>query len=475
MTYKKKSWILLLVFSLSFFPLGRGQAEDPDRTFQEARSLLYLGDAFLENEANLDTAVHFPGLMAPAPEIQRAEGADEVMDRMIHAAKQERNDLDANCEQLKSRYQIAGNQEKARKVGAYCRAEHQKLTNRIKFLRKLRGDRRKLFTRWWHSIKRSSANLWQRIGPLGRNILRKVGDEAFNTVVSGGSLSGEVVRRLAKQAVKSTAREQIKQMVLRGVERLLQDQVRIAWEAGVLDDSAEDDGGYTDDDLLTDDQEDILDDEELESQEAGQTEAGIEQEDDCPGDSSWVAPYWEEVVQPQLIAEGRTCQQTATAVYKSCLQDQGIQGVCPEEALAHCDQLFRAIPQTETSGAVTQKLTVMHSEAENVAASLIYNGSGGGGVRGEISYILKDSHLCTITVTSTLNGSFDPETCSLSGTAQVTEVYAGAACASVCSADTCPVTRSASVPWQATLEDGKIIGGVNGNGSSVSGFGFGTP
>jgi hypothetical protein len=267
----------------------------------------------------------------------------------------------------------------------------------------------------------------------------------------------------------------MKQMVFRGVERLLQDQVRIAREAGVLDDSAEDDGGYTDDDLLTDDQEDILDDDELDSQEAGQTETLAEEEDDCPGDSSWVAPYWEEVIQPQLIAEGRTCQQTATAVYKSCLQDQGIQGVCPEEALAQCESLYRAIPRSETSGAVTQTLTVMHSEAENVAASLIYNGSGGGGVRGEISYILKDSHLCTITVSSTLSGSFDPGSCSLSGTAQVTEVYAGAACASVCSADSCPVTRSASVPWQATLEDGKIIGGVNGNGSSVSGFGFGTP
>ncbi len=473
MTYKKKSMLLLLVFSLSFFPVGTGQAEDSKRTFEEARSLLYLGDAFLEQETNLDTAVDFSELMAPAPGIQRAEGAEEVMDRMIHAAKQERNDLDANCNQLKSRYQIAGNQDAARKVAAYCRAEHQKLTNRIEFLRKLRGDRRKLFTRWWHSIKRSSANLWQQIGPLGRNIFRKVGDEAFNTVVSGGSLNSGVVRRLAKQAFKSTAREKMKQIIFRGVERLLEDQIRIAREAGVLD--AEDDDGATDQDILIDDQEDILDGEEQDGQEAGQAEAQPEEGEDCPGDSSWVAPYWDEVIQPRLIAEWRTCQQTATAIYKSCLQDQGIQGVCPEEALEQCDHLYRAIPRTETSGAVTQNLTVMHSEAENVSASLVYNGSGGGGVQGEISYVLKDSHLCTITVSSTLSGSFDPGTCTLSGTAQVTEVYAGAACASVCSADTCPVTRSASVPWQATLEDGKISGGVNGNSSSVSGFGFGTP
>jgi hypothetical protein len=298
-----------------------------------------------------------------------------------------------------------------------------------------------------------------------------VGDEAFEVAASGGSLSGGAFKRLLKQAAKSTAREELKRTVYQGMERLLQGQVKIARAAGVLDDDSgengpqflEGDADQVDNNLLS----------EGEVQES--TDSQDEGEAECPGDSSWIAPYWEEVIQPQLLAEGRTCQQTATAIYKSCLQDQGIQGVCPEEALAQCDHLYRAIPRTETSGAVTQPLTVMHSEAQNVAASLVYPGSGSGGVRGEISYLLKDAHLCTITVTSILSGSLDLDTCTLSGTAQVTEVYAGAACASVCSADTCPVTRSASVPWQATLEDGKISGGVNGNSSSVSGFGFGTP
>ncbi|MFO8036531.1 MAG: hypothetical protein R6U57_07895 [Anaerolineales bacterium] len=472
MKNKIKSWILLLVFCFSLVPFGAGQAGGPGRTFAEARSLLYLGGVFLEDEASLDTAVRFPGLMAPAPVVRQAEGAEEILNRMIHATKQERNDHDANCRQLKIQYQSAGDQAAVQKLTSYCEGERQRLSNRISFLRRLRGgDRRKLLTHWWHSVKRGSANFWRRIGPLGRNILRKVGDEAFNTVASGGSLSGEVVRRLAKQVVKSQAREELKKVVYRGVERLLRGQVEIARAAGVLEDDGEgDDPQFLEGDV---DQFDdgVLSEDEVQESAANQAE----EEEDCPGDSSWVAPYWDEVIQPQLVAEGRICQQTAIAIYKSCLQDQGIQGVCPEDALAHCDPLYRAIPRTESSGTVTQKLTVMHSEAQNIAASLVYNGSGGSGVRGKISYILQDRHLCTIRVTSTLSGTFDLDTCTLSGTAQVTEVYEGTACASVCSGGSCPVTRSASVPWQAILEDGEISGGVNGNGSSVSGFGFGTP
>ena len=233
MTNKMKSWILLIIVSFSLVPFGKGQAEGPDRTFAEVLSLFYLGDAFLEEEASLDTAVYFPGLMAPIRGFQGAEGAEEMMNRMIHAAKQERNDLDANCRQLKRRYQSAGDQEAVQKLETYCKAERQRLTNRINFLRKLRGDRRKLLTRWWHSIKRSSANLWRRIGPLGRNILRKVGDEAFNTVVSGGSLN---VGKLVKQTAKSVMRGKLKSMMYDGVARLLESQLEIARAAGVLED-----------------------------------------------------------------------------------------------------------------------------------------------------------------------------------------------------------------------------------------------
>ena len=233
MRNRTKSWTLLFVFSLSLVPFGAGQAEGPDQTFEEARYLLYLGDAFLEQEANLDSAAYFRGLMAPVPGIQGAEGAQEVMNRMIHAAKQERNDLDANCRQLTRRYQSAGDPEAVQKLAAYCESEHQRLTNRIKFLRKLRGDRRKALTRFWHSIKRGSANFWRRIGPLGRTILRKVGDQALNTVASGGSLN---VGRLVKQVAKQTMRGKLKNMMYEGVARLVTGQLKIAREAGILED-----------------------------------------------------------------------------------------------------------------------------------------------------------------------------------------------------------------------------------------------
>ncbi len=296
MINKTKSWTLLLVFSLSLVPFGVGQAEVPDRTFEEARSLLYLGDAFLEDEANLDTAVYFPELMAPVPGVGRADGAEEVMNRMIHAAKQERNDLDTNCRQLQSRYQTAGDQEAVRKLKAYCDSERQRLTNRIGFLHKLRGDRRKLFTRWWHSIKRSSANLWRRIGPLGRNILRKVGDEAFNTVVQGGSLGGGVARDILKRALTSTGRGMLKdaaqRMVLQGMQKLVEGQVQIARAAGIVADGEQ---GDSDVDALLDSLEQASDAETQKTSESSSSE-----QSSCQAGEPWLVDSWEETIVPLL-------------------------------------------------------------------------------------------------------------------------------------------------------------------------------
>jgi len=424
MIYKTKSWILFLVFSLSLVPFGTGQAEGPDRSFGEARTLFYLSDALLEDEANLDTAAHVPGLMALAPAVRQTEGAEEVLDRMIHATKQERNDHDANCRQLKRRYQSAGDRTAVQKLETYCKAERQRLTNRISFLRRLRGgDRRKVLTRWWHSIKRNSANLWRRIGPVGRNILRNVGDEAFNVVVSGGSLSGEVVRRLAKQAVKSTAQEKMKQMVFHGVERLLQGQINIARAAGVLED------------------------------EEGDQDAQDGGESTCQTDW-WSTSFWENEVLPDLLNSDKRCGDFQP--YQVCLEERARAGDCFEDAFATCETAYQDILST-SSGKVVKIVDdqFYHRDHDN-HFDLSFSLSGGpvtGSLLIDYQTDYGDGDYCRVTVEKIYQGTFDPATCVLSGTVAVAQRHEETR-NDICWGD--PFERVEN--WSMIIKDGVIRG-----------------
>jgi hypothetical protein len=201
--------------------------------------------------------------------------------------------------------------------------------------------------------------------------------------------------------------------------------------------------------------------------------------EDCPATGPEFEAYWEDHIYPDLVYDKRNCSKSAVNVFKNCLKVQVLQGgKCLTDAQQACQEEFEVIPLNEGGDVTvaTVDLVGFHSSAEQVTASLTYN-SGGGTVNGDIQYQIKDMHVCTIIVKSTLSGNYDLEACTMSGTAQVTEIYEGAACASVCSASpdaevACPVTISDNLPWQATLEDGVLSGGVNGTGSEVSGFGF---
>lgn len=70
---------------------------------------------------------------------------------------------------------------------------------------------------------------------MGRSILRRVGDEAFNVVVSGGSLN---VGGLLKQAAESTIRDKLTRVMYAGVARMLVGQVEIARAAGLMEESS---------------------------------------------------------------------------------------------------------------------------------------------------------------------------------------------------------------------------------------------
>lgn len=171
-------------------------------------------------------------MLSPVLIISMSATTDPLLSRIIHAKKMQRNDLDANCRFLEAFFRGQEKDCEADEVKNLCETKRNEINIQIGFYRKLRGDRRKFFTRIWHSIKRAGSNFWHRIGPIGRRFLRNVGDDALQMAVSGG-LSSSTLKNLIKHQVKSMGRKRIKEIVFQGVQRLLQGQLDIAAAAGV--------------------------------------------------------------------------------------------------------------------------------------------------------------------------------------------------------------------------------------------------
>jgi hypothetical protein len=232
----RKSCLLLLFFLLSLVPPAQVQAQSSDlKSLDDSVNFLYISDAILTPEDELDLTSKPAGVGAPImndPQQERVN-INPLLARIIHAKKMQRNDLDANCKLLVQQLRGQGKDCEAQKVQNYCDHKRAEINTLIGYYHKKRGDRRKFFTRIWHSIKRSSENFWHKIGPVGRNFLRHMGDEALQTVVSGGTLSGGTLRTLIKNYIKTQARNRVKQIVYQGVERLLMGQISIAKSAGV--------------------------------------------------------------------------------------------------------------------------------------------------------------------------------------------------------------------------------------------------
>ncbi len=231
---REKSIALLIVFLLGLFPQAVITASPPaSRSFEDALTMMYISDAILLPEEEIDDSVSSLGLLSLNFSNPAASEADPLMARIIHAKKQERNDLDAAYRLLSSQLKSEGKDCEADLVKARWQEQRDEINTTIGFLHKVRGDRRKIFTRIWHSIKRSAQGFWSRIGAVGRNILRKVGPAMLQMVASGGTLSGSVIRDLVKHEIKSIARDRIKQVIIQGVQRLIQGQLNLAQAAGV--------------------------------------------------------------------------------------------------------------------------------------------------------------------------------------------------------------------------------------------------
>ena len=455
---KRKRLLLLVVFAFSLVPLPGAAEEEQRRELEGSLALLYAGRAVLFDQADRETAETAPNLAErESSEDGAGPDAGPALGHLIHAAKQQRNNLQDSCKQLKAAYQSQGKTCELQVLADYCSAQEAKLNRRIGFLHKLRGDRRKLFTRLWHSVKRTGSRAWHAVGPVGRRILRRVGPETAEIVLSGGSLGGGVLRKILIREARDVGEAELKRLMDRGLTRFLHGQAALARAAGVGDcseaelDSARDEVG-----------EDV-----------GDQVPGSEQES-CPEDGSWLSSTWSETIYPELAAEGRSCNSVEVYAYQDCLRAAAGEGACPLEALERCELDYPGYAGG-LAGAVSLSPDVGHSEAQNVQTRLTFTNTGGG-ASGSISYILQE-HTCTITVSSTMQGTYNPAACAMSGTAQLTMTYEGKACPSVCgsgpnSETACPVTMSGAVPWQAAVKNDQVTGGIGNSSCDPGCIGF---
>jgi len=231
---KRKSFFLLLIFLLSLIPFAGVQANDKIRhSLGDAISLMYISDAILLDQTDLDQAASLPGLFSPEYNLHSSDPDNAALAAALHAAKAERNDLDAKCNLSVSQLQAQGKDCEADRIKAQCDQRKQAINAKIGKLHDLRGDRRSAPTKIWHWLKRSGRGFWYRIGPIGRRFLHQVGLQALKIVASGGSLSLDVAKNLLKHTAKSMFRNRIRPAMLHGIERLLQGQIEIAQAAGV--------------------------------------------------------------------------------------------------------------------------------------------------------------------------------------------------------------------------------------------------
>ncbi len=232
---KIKNTVLLVILLLGLLPIGSASAGSPaEGSLDGSIALLFASRSILLGDVDLEGANRSQGALMSVS-LQESNQADEALAHLIHATKQQRNELNDSCRTLTAAYRAEGKTCEQQILDDYCKAEEAKLNQRLGLLHKLRGDRRKAFTRIWHSLKRSGNRVWTAVGPVGRRILRNVGSEAAEVVLSGGNLSSGVIRKLFIKEARNIGEAELNRLLERGVGRFLEGQAALAVAAGVSD------------------------------------------------------------------------------------------------------------------------------------------------------------------------------------------------------------------------------------------------
>jgi hypothetical protein len=248
---KARSSFLLFIFVLSLIPFNLVHAEqDVTRDVEDALAFLYVSDSILLNEVIDDQTSSVNKRTASIQPEPNLDPTEDLYNHMINAVKKQRNDHDQKCRETEEIYRQQKKDCELNQTKAYCEAKRSVLTAKIAQLREKRGgDKRKWFTKQWHGLKRAGAKFWHRIGPLGRNFLREVGPAALKIVQAGGPGTEALLKNLLKHTAKKMARERMKQIGIRALQRILKVQLEVSAAAGIdICKDDEEDGAEASDD-----------------------------------------------------------------------------------------------------------------------------------------------------------------------------------------------------------------------------------
>ncbi len=418
---KTKSLLLLIVFLGSIIPVTNAAAENPtQRIFDDSAALLHASRSILLDEQDLSGGSRAPGEMLVVYPSVQTDARDAALANLIQATKDQRNALDASCRQLKEVYSTSDRKCERQVLEDYCSSQKEKLNTRLGFLHKLRGDRRKLFTRIWHGIKRSGENVWRTVGPVTRRLLRRVGPEVVEVVLSGGTLSLGILRKIVIKEAGNIGKGELERLLSSGVKRLLAGQAAFAQAAGVGDCTSEklqDAREQVEAGLSGEDPGDQSDDDDYE----------ITEDDNCDPSEPWMSvDYWENEVLPLLISEGKGCSNTYP--YQACLEQKAAEGVCEIDAFAACETVYETLIPTRSGQSVHLVDDEVYFRDKDNHLEITFPLSGGP-VSGYIEVEYQDrmgadvKSYCHVVYTYTFSGSYNPNTCLLSGTGVQTLVW----------------------------------------------------
>ena len=409
MKMKIKNIALLVIILLGLLPFGSATAGSPvEGSLDESLALLFASRSILLGEVDLEEANRAQDALMSVP-LQDANDAGEALGHLIHATKQQRNELNDSCRTLRAAYQAEGKTCELQILTDHCKAEEAKLNSRIGLLHRLRGDRRKVATRIWHSLKRSGNRVWTAVGPVGRRILRNVGSAAAEVVLSGGSLSGGVIRKLVIKEARHVGEAELNRLLERGVGRFLQGQAVLAQAAGVADCTAE---------KMDEARQQVAGD-------VGEPEIQIQpdQGDSCEA-NWWNSAYWEQNILPVLQASDTRCG--SFGKYQTCLGERAQAGDCPAEAVANCESVSQEILSTssgQTIQIIDDSLYVRDDDNHFDISFSMSGGSVSGNVLIDFRTEYGDGDYCVVTQEKIFTGNFDPGSCMLTGTVTVIETH----------------------------------------------------
>jgi len=399
---KIKTTTVLIIFLVGLLPVVPAAAQSPSEgSLDESVSLAFASHSILLNKVDGENVDQTPSTLQEAREVD-GNDASEALGHLIHATKQQRNELNDSCRTLRAAYQSEGKTCELQILDDYCKAEEAKLNQRLGLLHRLRGDRRKFFTRVWHSVKRTGNRVWSAVGPLGRRVLRNVGSEAVEVVLSGGSLSGGVIRKLLVKEARNVGEAELNRLLERGAGRFLQSQAALAQAAGIADCTPE---------KIEEARQQVagdMDEPEIQPQPAG--------DDSCEA-NWWNTAYWDQNILPELQASDKRCG--SFGAYQTCLGERAQAGDCPAEAVTNCESVYQEILATSSGQAIQIVDDQVYNRDSDNHFDISFSMSGGpvsGSLLIDYTTEYGDGDYCRVTIEKIFTGTFDPETCILTGT-----------------------------------------------------------